>query len=190
MLKKVNATFLWENLLVVALFFSANISQASIINSGHSNDTDISLLNTPITILNHPASLKDLIIYEDARVVSSKNRVYTGYFNKRVKLKEAGRYQASLSDFNFPVNFDILGLSVSSSTKKMGEIWSNGSFNFQADTGNYFLNLIYKTDETLNLGKYGVKLQYIDTSAVPLPTSLWLMLTGMAAIISYRRKPS
>jgi len=190
MLKEINSTYLWPSLLVIALFFSTTISQASIIRSGLSDDVDISLLNNPTTMTGHPVSLENSVVYENARVVSSKNKAYTGYFNKRVKLKETGTYQASLSDFNFPINFDLLGLSVSSSTKKMGEIWNNGSFNFQADAGKYFLNLVYKTDETLNLGKYGVKLQYIGTSAVPLPASLWLMLTGMAAIISYRRKPN
>jgi len=150
MLKEINSTYLWPSLLVIALFFSTTISQASIIRSGLSDDVDISLLNNPTTMTGHPVSLENSVVYENARVVSSKNKAYTGYFNKRVKLKETGTYQASLSDFNFPINFDLLGLSVSSSTKKMGEIWNNGSFNFQADAGKYFLNLVYKTDETLN----------------------------------------
>ncbi len=199
MLKEIHSIFSWKNLLVITLFIGSNMSHASTLTSSSSemintNDqifvnNNVLYLRNPITLLSTPTISESYIIYEDARVVGSDNTFFTGYFNKHVTLKEAGAYQVSLRDFNFPVNFDMLGLSISSSTEKMAEIWGNGSFNFEAEAGKYFINLVYKTDERLNLGKYGMKLQYLGTSAVPLPASLWLMLTGVAAIIGYRRKP-
>ncbi len=134
-------------------------------------------------------SQANTVIYEDARLVRGDSETYIGYFNQSVNLKQSGTYQATLSDFDFPTRFDMLGLTVSSSTKKMGEVWNKGNFNFNADAGKYFLGLVYKTDETFNLGMYGVKLSYLDhPSAVPLPSALWLMLTGVMAIAGYRRK--
>ncbi|NOZ37992.1 MAG: hypothetical protein GXP11_07995 [Gammaproteobacteria bacterium] len=149
----------WKYLLTLALLASAPISQA----------------NT--------------VIYENAKLVSGNDETYVGYLNKSVNLSHSGTYQATLSDFNFPTRFDMLGLTVTSSTKKMGQIWNSGNFNFKADAGKYFLGLVYQTDETFNLGMYGVKLSYLDhPSAVPLPSALWLMLTGVMAIAGYQRK--
>lgn len=151
----------WKYLLILALLVSAHISQA------------------------------DTVIYEDARLVSGDSKTYVGYFNQRLDLTQAGSYQATLSDFEFPASFDMLGLTISSSTQKMGEVWNSGSFSFNADPGKYFLGLFYKTDASLNLGMYGVKLSYPGqpgASAVPLPAALWLMLTGLMAIAGYMRR--
>ncbi len=208
MLKKTSLTFGWKYLLITALFISANISQAVTLTSGGvitmnaksrtindeiclDNNHNIPLLSSPITLLSLPVAEENSVIYEDAKVVSGDSKIHMGYFNQRVKLKEAGTYEATLSDFDFPVSFDMLGLSISSSTKKMGEVWNNGSFTFDADAGKYFLALFYKTDETLNLGMYGINLNYLGhpgASAVPLPASLWLMITGLMAIVGFRRK--
>ncbi len=161
MFKKNHIFLAWKYLLILALLVSAHISQA------------------------------DTLIYEDAQLVSGDSKTYIGYFNQSLQLEQAGSYQARLSDFEFPASFDMLGLTISSSTEKMGEVWNNGSFSFNADAGKYFLGLFYKTDERLNLGMYGVKLSYLDhpgASAVPLPAALWLMLTGLMAIAGYRRK--
>ncbi len=161
MLKTNQISFGWKYLLILALLVSAHISQA------------------------------DTLIYEDAQLVSGDSKTYIGYFNQSLELTQAGSYQATLSDFEFPASFDMLGLTISSSTQKMGEVWNSGSFNFNADAGKYFLGLFYKTDETLNLGMYGVNLSYLGhpgASAVPLPAALWLMLTGLMAIAGYRRK--
>jgi len=159
---KENQIFLgWKYLLMLTLLVSAHVSQA------------------------------DTVVYEDARLVSGDGATYIGYFNQSLDLTQAGSYQAILSDFEFPARFGFLGLAISSSTEKMGEVWNSGSFNFNADAGKYFLGLFYKTDETLNLGMYGVKLSYLGhpgASAVPLPAALWLMLTGLMAIAGYRRK--
>jgi len=151
----------WKYFLILALLVSTHISQA------------------------------DTVIYEDAQLVSGDSKTYVGYFNQSLDLTQAGSYQASLSDFEFPSRFDMFGLTISSSTQKMGEVWNSGSFSFNADPGEYFLGLFYKTDATLNLGMYGVNLSYRGqpgASAVPLPAALWLMLTGLMAIAGYRRK--
>ncbi|HEB55442.1 MAG TPA: hypothetical protein ENI98_03885 [Gammaproteobacteria bacterium] len=161
---KTNTIFVsWKYLLTLVLLVSTHIAQA----------------NT--------------VIYEDASLVSGNDETHIGYLNKSVNFNQAGTYQATLSDFDFPSSFDMLGLTVTSSTEKMGQIWNSGSFNFNADAGKYFLGLVYKTDETLNVGMYGIKLSYLDhpgASAVPLPSALWLMLTGVMAIAGYRRKMS
>jgi len=154
----------WKYLITLALFISVHIAQA----------------NT--------------VIYEDAKLVKGDSNTHMGYFNQSIKLMEEGTYQATLSDFNFPASFDMLGLSISSSTEKMGEVWNIGSFSFEADAGQYFLGLVYKTDEILNLGMYGINLNYLgnlnqtEVSAVPLPASIWLMLTGLMTIVGYRHK--
>ncbi len=114
---KINGTTLgWKFILTLVLLIGAHVTNAS------------------------------TIIYEDVQLVSGNSETYIGYFNQSVQLKDAGTYQASLSDFEFSASFDMLGLSISSSTRKMGEIWKEGSFEFEAEAGKYFLGLIYKTD--------------------------------------------
>ena len=129
------------------------------------------------------------VVYENAALVSGTPGQF-GYENRFVELNEAGSYQASLTDFEFPAAFRTLGLIITSSTEKMAEIWGNGEARFEAEPGKYFLGLAYQTDENINLGMYGVNLAYLDTAAstVPLPASLWLLITGVMAIASYRRR--
>ncbi len=206
MLQETSKTFGWKYLLTAILLISANIGHTSVISIGGDismtandriaadiiypeNHTLSPLSSGPITILNSPVEDENSVVYEDAQVVSDDKKIYTGYVNQRIKLKESGLYRATLTDFEFPGRFDMLGLSITSPTEKMGEIWDSGNFDFEATPGKYFLGLVYKTDETLNLGMYGVKLRYVGaTSTVPLPASLWLMLTGIMAIVTYKRK--
>ena len=129
------------------------------------------------------------VVYENAGLISGTPGQF-GYENRILMLDEAGSYQAVLTDFEFPAAFRSLGLIISSSTEKMAEIWGSGEARFEAEPGKYFLGLVYQTDKNINLGMYGVNLGYLDTatSTVPLPASLWLLITGVMAIATYRRR--
>jgi len=206
MLQKSSNTHGWKYLLTAILLISATTGNTRVLSISDDvnmmanermindmiypeiNQTIPPLSNGPLIILDSPVKDEVPVVFEDVQIVSGDKKIYTGYFNQHIKLEDAGIYRATLTDFDFPRRFDTLGLTITSRTEKMGKVWDNGSFDFEADAGKYFLGLVYKTDETLNLGMYGIDLRYVGASPVPLPASLWLMLTGLMAVVTYKRK--
>jgi hypothetical protein len=118
-------------------------------------------------------------VYEDVGILSGLD-----FNTKPFEIADAGLYEATLTDFEYPggVGFDYLSLAITSSTEMFGFVEltggiTSGMFTFYADPGTYFATIIGETTGTLGL--YGV-----DITAVPEP-STWLMLMIGIVLMGY-----
>jgi hypothetical protein len=116
-------------------------------------------------------------VYEDVGFLAGFE-----YGTDPFEITDAGLYQATLTDFEYPAGFDYLSLAVTSSTDMFGFIEltggiTSGMFTFYADPGIYFASII--GDTSGSLGLYGV-----DITAVPEP-STWLMLMIGILLMGY-----
>lgn len=96
-------------------------------------------------------------------------------------------YQATLSDLSeVPYfGFDFLYLMISHGTETVGSITTSGSFTFTAvpdDT--YFANVFGTAGGgSINAGLFGV-----EVTAIPIPTTLMLLGSGLLVLIGLRRR--
>jgi hypothetical protein len=96
-----------------------------------------------------------------------------------------GTYSAMLTDFSFPANFDVLGMSVTTSMTELGRISTEGSFTFFAKPEMVlYANVFGEAGGALDLGLYGINISVISdvVAPVPVPGSLLLMLSAMVVI--------
>lgn len=96
-------------------------------------------------------------------------------------------YQATLSDLSeAPVfGFDFLYLQISTATDTIDSITGPGSFLFTAvPDETYFANVFGNaSDGGANAGLFGV-----EVTAVPIPTTLMLLGSGLVGLVVVRRK--
>jgi hypothetical protein len=93
-------------------------------------------------------------------------------------------YEVTLTDFEFPGPFDILGVAITTSTESVGELLAPGSRTFGLEMGNtYFANVLGRADDELGAGLFGIKV-----SAVPIPSALMLLGSGILGLFVLKRK--
>ena len=102
------------------------------------------------------------------------------------------KYQVTLTDFEFPVAFDFLGVAIARSTDKVAELLKPGITTFDATLGaQYFAILIGDAGEyspggsaaPVEAGSFG-----LNITAIPIPQTLTLLGTGLFAVILLRRR--
>ena len=96
-------------------------------------------------------------------------------------------YKVTLSDLSVPDNFgfDFLYLSITlGSTTLIDDITGPGSFTFTAlPNATYFANVFGIGGGNLDAGLFG-----IEVTAVPIPTTLMLLSSGLFGLVYVRRK--
>lgn len=97
-----------------------------------------------------PPPMMDGIVYDRSDFVFG----FTA-FKDPFYIHDAGVYQATLTDFEFPNEFEYIGLMITQgSTSKMGEIEGSGSFTFDADPGMYNVFFVGSVGDT-SMMKHG-----------------------------------
>ena len=102
----------------------------------------------------------------------------------------SGSYRVTLTDFSIPGTFDLLSLSVTTDKSLINLIDVSGSFDFNADVGTtYFANLYGIAGGNLDLGLYGISVESIagTVAPVPVPASLFMMVSALAAMGAFGR---
>lgn len=138
-----------------------------------------------------PMSMPDSsVVYSDLQFVfGSKTEIDSFYIH------EAGVYQATLTDFEWPAPFETLSLMiVQGFDNKVGVIDGSGSFTFDAAPGLYHAALIASINgefnvspmsfgPVTNVGVYGVQVAMVPEAEV------WIMmLLGLGFVVYQLRR--
>jgi hypothetical protein len=147
------------------------------------------------------------VVFEKVDVVSEPTA-----FAESFEITRPGPYQATLTDFEFPTAFDEIGLTVTSSTQKLGSLSAPGSFTFDAEPGTYYVGFLAipefqytvpqffgllqaalnsasdvhpksaVTDANFGVGMYGIEVKF-----VPIPAAAWLLGSGLFGLLMIAR---
>jgi hypothetical protein len=92
-------------------------------------------------------------------------------------------YRVALSDLKFPAASDFLGLAGTTSTEEVLEMMEPGMSSSAAEPGTtYFANVLGNAAEPP-----GADLFRIRIASVPLPSALYLLGTGILALVALKR---
>ena len=106
----------------------------------------------------------------------------------------AGIVTLNVTGFDWASGLSALSFSASSATQLLAS-WSGTGPGFTSDTatfnvgpGSYFVNIMATAASGgLDMGLYSTRLTFDATPAVPLPSSGWLLLTGMFVLAGLAR---
>lgn len=117
----------------------------------------------------------------------------TWAYNTKVTFDEPGAYRLTLTNFSFPAAFDAVGVMVSTASQKVVDIVSYDSIGslsklFDASQGAYYLSIFAVSDRTLDLGTLGIAFESANSSEVPLPPALVLLMSGVMTLMAFARR--
>lgn len=125
------------------------------------------------------------VAYEDVGFIRG-----VGDQSESFTVASAGSYRVTLTDFTMPSNFDQLTLSVTTRRNEIDSISGSGWFDFSAEVGTtYFANLYGVAGGALDLGLYGISVESVAATVapVPVPASLFMMVSALAAMGAFGR---
>jgi hypothetical protein len=102
-----------------------------------------------------------------------------------------GTLTVTLTDFAWPVALSSLDLVMSSSQGVLGPEMGAGTSTFKITAGGNIFAQWFGTanaSSALDTGLYGVNIQFSPVAPVPLPTSIALLLSGLALFAWQRRE--
>jgi len=105
----------------------------------------------------------------------------------------AGTVTVSINSFGWAAPLSALSFSASSATQVLAS-WSgtggtSDTATFNVGAGSYFANIMATASGAMDMGLYSLRMTFSpnSTPAVPLPSSGWLLLTGMFALAGLAR---
>jgi hypothetical protein len=104
----------------------------------------------------------------------------------------AGTVTLNVTGFGWAAPLSALSFSASSATQVLAS-WSgtgitSDTATFNVGPGSYFANIMATaTPGGLDMGLYSMRLTFSPTPTVPLPSSGWLLLTGMFVLAGLAR---
>ncbi len=104
----------------------------------------------------------------------------------------AGTVTVSLTPFSWAAGLSALSFSASSASQVLASFSATGvttdTATFNVGAGSYFANIMATaTPGGLDMGLYSMRLSFSPTPTVPLPSSGWLLLTGMFVLAGLAR---
>ena len=97
---------------------------------------------------------------------------------------EGGHFKATLTDFEFLAQFEVLALAILKEKEIVGDpLLGSGMFTFQADPGIFTANIfgVAGGDPDLSLFR-------VQVSTVPIPAPVLLFASSLIALIALRRR--
>lgn len=116
----------------------------------------------------------------------------TQTFTESLTLASPGTLTVTLSNMAWPEPLASLNMMLTSANGMLGyEMSGNGTETFNVNSGNVLAQWFGTAQGALNAGVYGVKIEFQPTigTPVPLPTSIALLLSGLALLMWQRRSP-
>jgi hypothetical protein len=101
----------------------------------------------------------------------------------------AGTVTVTLNSFGWAAPLSALSFSASSATQVLASWTGTGvtsdTATFNVAPGSYFANIMATASGAMDMGLYSLRMTF--TPAVPLPSSGWLLLTGMFVLAGLAR---
>ena len=123
-------------------------------------------------------SWANTVVYEEVELFDTQT-----VLNDTFTVIDASPYMAILTDFEFPEPMAQSGMAVTTATELLGSLNAPGSFNFDATPGDYFVSFFGEAGASTSYGMYG-----IEISQVPLPAAVWLLGSGLIALVGVGRR--
>jgi hypothetical protein len=123
-------------------------------------------------------SWANTVVYEEVELFDTQT-----VLNDTFTVIDAGTYRATLTDFEFPEPMAQSGMAVTTATELLGSLNAPGSFTFDATPGDYFVSFFGEAGASTSYGMYG-----IEISQVPLPAAVWLLGSGLIALVGVGRR--
>jgi hypothetical protein len=103
----------------------------------------------------------------------------------------AGTVTLNVTGFGWAAPLSALSFSASSATQVLAS-WSgtgitSDTATFNVGPGSYFANIMATASGAMDMGLYSMRLTFSATPTVPLPSSGWLLLTGMFVLAGLAR---
>ena len=112
----------------------------------------------------------------------------TQSFSDSFNLSSPGTLTVTLGDIGWPQPLASLNMLVSSPSGALGPEMGVGTSTFNVLSGNVVAQWFGTAQGPLNAGVYSLEIQFQPgVSAVPLPTSIALLLSGLGLLIWQRR---
>jgi len=109
-------------------------------------------------------------------------------FTKSFDLSGPGVLTITLTNVDWPTKLAALDLLLSNSNGLLGTEMGEGMHQFDVDGGRIYANWFGQAQGPLNLGVYGMKIEFQpNLQVVPLPTSVVLLLSGLLLLVWQRR---
>jgi hypothetical protein len=145
--------------------------------------TAVTLLLT--TWIMSTAARADTVLYDGTGFV-----VGTQSFVQSFDLTAPGTLSVTLTNVAWPEQLASLNLLLGSANGAMGPEMGAGTSNFSVKAGDVFAQWFGTAQGPLNAGVFSMKIDFTPAgqSVVPLPTSLALLVSGLALIAWYRRR--
>jgi hypothetical protein len=144
--------------------------------------TKIFIMHVLLILFLLPFSSDAAIIFDTTDWIIDKE----GLTYEFIADEEPTTYQAELSDLSISPNFgfDLLFLSITTSTETLGSIDAPGILYFDVELGKtYFANVFGIGSGISSAGNFGVKIE-----SVPIPSAVWLLGSGLIGFVGFRNK--
>jgi hypothetical protein len=111
-------------------------------------------------------------------------------FVQSFEIDSPGMLTVTLSNISWPERLSSLNLLITTANGLLAPEMGEGSFTLEVGKGDVFAHWFGTAQGPLNIGVYAMKIEFqpFDVVPVPLPTSLALLLSGLAMLAWQRRQ--
>lgn len=110
-------------------------------------------------------------------------------FTKSFDITGPGVLTVTMSNISWPEKLSSLNFLLSAASGLLGPSMGEGSQQFEITGGRIYAQWFGQAQGPLNVGVYGMKIEFTpNAAAVPLPTSLALLMSGLGLLVWQRRQ--
>lgn len=110
-------------------------------------------------------------------------------FTKSFDITGPGVLTVTMTNISWPEKLSNLNFLLSTAAGLLGPSMGEGSQEFEISSGRIYAQWFGQAQGPLNVGVYGMKIEFTpNAAAVPLPTSLALLLSGLGLLMWQRRQ--
>ena len=122
------------------------------------------------------------VVFDDVSFIEGSQGIVAEF-----ELTAPGNYLARLTDYEFPVAFDQLALTIVTNNEVVATLETDGDVGFSISApGRFFAIVFGATGDSSQLGLYG--LQIADLAPVPVPAALLLFGSALTTLLWRRRR--